>query len=255
MNGTSVQEMNGSFDTTIIGQRKENSSLNTTIAGLLEKNRSLDATITGLQEQNRSLNTIITGLRNDYRVLDTAIMELQKQKGSLKAGIPEFREEEKLLGLRATKLSAEKEIVKRKNEERKYAATKKQDIESDEVVSAQFGNLFRRCRRWTWKYFKLSAADFRIEDFPLFARELELVSWVDTNWKDKKYIQVRHLVEAVLGNILVGMVFKCPFAGCARDFRHEFLDLFETKLRGTILSPLPVMDRWFRCLLTDHSGR
>ena len=232
-NLASVQKENGSLNTTITVLRKEHRSLDTTIAGLLEQNRSLKTTITELQKGNRSLDAT-------NRSLDTTI-----------AG---FQEEKKHLDWRARELNGENEIVKRKNEElrswvtklehdlrevqeREYAAAKQQDIESHEVVSAQFEKLFRRCESWARRYFKLGVGDFRIAEFPPFAHELDLVSWSDTNWKGKKYFKLSHLVQAVLGNILVRKVFECPFAGCSRDFRREFRGLYEFKLRGTINQP------------------
>ena len=249
-----VQKENESLIATVTALRKENRSLDTTTTRLQEQNRSLKMTITELREGSRSLDATIAGLQEQNRSLKTTTTELREGNRSLDAIIAGFREEKKHLDWRARELNGENKTVKRKNEElrswvtklehdlrevqeREYAAAKLQDIESHEVVSAQFENLFRRCESWARRYFKLGVKDFRIEEFPLFAYELELVSWSDTNWKDKKYFKLSHLVQAVLGNILARKIFECPFAGCSRDFRREFRGLYEAKLRGSINQP------------------
>ena len=235
-----LRETSGSLGADLASVRNENRALNTTITRLSKENKSLDMAATESKEQHRSLTMTLVGLRKDNRSLNTATSRSQ--------------EEGRFLNGRVRELSAENEYLKRQNQdqcsrvaqleqdlrevqEREYAATKQENIESHEVVSARFENLFRRCESWARRYFKLGVKDFRIEEFPPFAQELELVLWSDTNWKDKKYFKLSHLVQAVLGNILVRKVFECPFAGCSRDFRREFLDLFEVKLRGTINQP------------------
>ena len=59
------------------------------------------------------------------------------------------------------------------------------------------------------------AWDLRIEGFPQFARELELVSWSDTNWKRTGCFKVNLLAQAVQGNISARKVLVSLFA--ARD--------------------------------------
>ena len=96
--------------------------------------------------------------------------------------------------------------------------------------------------------------DFGIEEFPLFAHELELVSWSDTNWKRKARLRVNHLGQPELGNILAREVLACPFAGCARDFRQEFRSLYEVKLEGNHRGSAHAGNRWMDTVLTEHSG-
>ena len=62
----------------------------------------------------------------------------------------------------------------RELQERERTTTKKQDIEQHEAASARFENLFRRCESWARRYFKLDVGDFRMEEFPPFAHEVEL---------------------------------------------------------------------------------
>ena len=215
---------------------------------------SFEARLGELRETSGLLSTDLASVRNENRALNTTIARLSKENKSLNTATSRSQEEGRFLNGRVRELSAENEYLKRQNQEqrsrvtqlerdlrevqeREYAATKQENIESHDVVSARFENLFRRCESWARRYFKLSVGDFRTEEFPHFAHELDLVSWSDTNWKGKKYFKLSHLVQAVLGNILARKVFKCPFAGCAREFRREFLDLFEVKLRGTINQP------------------
>jgi hypothetical protein len=120
-------------------------------------------------------------------------------------------------------------------QEREYAATGGQDTEPHDLISAQFADVFRRCENWARMYFKIPIRDFQIKDFPVLEEEVGLVSWGDVDWRGKERFKVNHIVQAVLGNILVKQVFGCPFQGCALDFQ-VIRGLYEAKLECTVKS-------------------
>ena len=129
-----------------------------------------------------------------------------------------------------------------------------QENERHDITGAQSESLFRRCEVWAWRYCKLVVGDFGIDEFPLFAHKLELVSWDDTNWKHKAHFRVDHLVQAVLGNFLAREVLACPFAGCARGFGREFRSLYGVKLEGNHRESAHAGNRLMDKVLTEHSG-
>ena len=209
-------------------------SLGTATTGVKGEDISLHTAFTASQKQSSSLNTVIEGLEETKKVLDGDVRELKGENEKLRSKVEEL------------------EQALREVQEREYAATKPRDTESHEAVSAQFENLFRECEDWAREYFRLGVGAFQIEGFPHFADELDLVSWGDIDWKDKKYFKVNHLVQAVLGNILVRLVFRSPFAGCNRNFCLEFCNLYEVKLKCTI-DPTTGYG-WKNPVLTYHSG-
>ena len=225
----------------------KNGILNKRVAGLIEATKKLTGELGELQKDNaaiesaqietRSLHTTIATLQEEKIIIDGNFRKLSVENEN-------YRRQNKELHSRVTQLEQDLRGV----QEREYTKTKrKQGAESHEVVSAQFGGLFRRCESWARKYFKLGIEGFEVEIFPPFARELELVSWSETNWKAKKHFKVSHLVQAVLGNILARAVFECPFAGCTWGFHEEFRALFEAKIRGTINQPTAGHGGWPRC--------
>ena len=48
---------------------------------------------------------------------------------------------------------------------------------------------------------------FDISKFPEFKRELEQVSWDNSDWGSKELFKVSHLVQAVLGNMIYDRIF------------------------------------------------
>jgi hypothetical protein len=116
---------------------------------------------------------------------------------------------------------------------REFASRKRGEIESHEAISAEFTELFRRCGMWARENFNIGLKEFRVEDFPKFQEEVALVSW-DADWHNKKRFKVSHLIQAILGHILVDEMFEDPFRGCAVDFGVPFGSLYKFKLQGTI---------------------
>lgn len=202
--------------TTAMVVEGEIGSLSTATTGVKGEDISLHTAFTASQKQSSSLNTVIEGLEEAKKVLDGNVRELKGENEKLRSKVEEL------------------EQALREVQEQEYAASKPRDTKSHEAVRSQFENLFRECKDWAWEYFRLGVGAFQIEGFPHFTDELDLVSWGDIGWKDKKCFKVNHLVQAVLGNILVRLVFRCPFAGCNWKFRREFRDLYEVKLKCTI---------------------
>ena len=238
---------------------------------ILELTNKIQSLEVELEEQRRAgelLYANVASAQNENQSLSMTITELQDESRS---AITQLEEEQKLLNWHSKGLRVENENLKGKNEElrsqilrleeywreiqeREYAEIRKQDNQRQDITGAQFESLFRRCEDWAWRYFKLGVGDFGIDEFPLFAHELELVSWDDTNWKHKARFRVDHLVQAVLGNILAREVLACPFAGCARDFGREFHSLYEVKLEGNHRESAHAGNRWMDTVLTEHSG-
>jgi hypothetical protein len=160
---------------------------------------------------------------------------LRRERGSLAKQVGDLQVENKLLekhnrGFGEWVVELQQTLIAMRA--REHTATKQQDIEPHEAISAQFESVFQRCEDWARRYFRIEIRDFPVEEFPLFAREVKLVLWKGVNWKYKKCFRVSHLVQAVLGNLLVRKIFECPFLGCVSDFRREFRNLYEIKLKG-----------------------
>ncbi|PUU75809.1 hypothetical protein B9Z19DRAFT_1130733 [Tuber borchii] len=103
--------------------------------------------------------------------------------------------------------------------------------ESHEAISSQFQEIFRRCSDWARDYFNIKIVDFHISKFPEFKRELEEVSWDNSDWSSKELFKASHLVQAVLGNMICREIFSSPFWGTPLDFHRQFEDMYWMKNR------------------------
>ena len=121
-----------------------------------------------------------------------------------------------------------------------YEKTKGVARESHEAISSQFREIFRQCSDWAKDYFNIKIVDFDISKFPGFRKELEEVSWGNSDWGSKKLFKASHLVQAVLGNMICRRIFSSPFSGTPPDFHQQFEDLYRMKYHSMSSSSSPI---------------
>jgi len=115
---------------------------------------------------------------------------------------------------------------KRKNSNSsRLKSTKKQGgprASSHEVISSQFREIFRQCSDWAKDYFNIKIVDFDISKFPGLKKELEVVSWDNSDWSSKKLFKASPLVQAVLGNMVYTRIFLLRSPERPRIFINSF---------------------------------
>jgi len=128
----------------------------------------------------------------------------------------------------------------RKFQTQEYEKTKSAARESHEAISSQFREIFRQCSDWARDYFNIKIAEFDISKFPEFRKELEEVSWDNSDWGSKELFKASHLVQAVLGNMICRQIFLSPFSGTPPNFYRQFQDMYQIKCHSIPSSPSPV---------------
>lgn len=120
----------------------------------------------------------------------------------------------------------------RRLQELDFNARKKDQAEPHGTTSQRFLNVFRMSTDWARDYFKIHINLFCLDDHELFKKHLTAVSWEGTDWTKKRELNVSHLVQAVVAEVLARRILLSPFAGCPSSFRHEFGQLYEVMLKG-----------------------
>lgn len=119
----------------------------------------------------------------------------------------------------------------RRLQESDFKARKKDQSEPHDTVSKRFLDVFRMSTDWARDYFKINIGSFSLDDHELFKRHLGAVSW-SSDWTRKRELNVSHLVQAVVADVLARRILLSPFAGCPRSFSHEVGQLYEAMLKG-----------------------
>lgn len=106
------------------------------------------------------------------------------------------------------------------------------DGESHITTSDRFFDVFQQSTAWARDYFKIPFHDFKIGNHKRFEKSLERVMCEGGSWANKKRMNVSHLVEAVVADLLVSRILQPQFAGCSESARHEFGRIFDVMLKG-----------------------
>ena len=160
---------------------------------------------------------------NEHLLRDKAALETQATvlKDTIAKISDKLEESERI---RDTQTEELKQLQSQEYEKSRSAAR-----ESHEAISSQFREIFRQCADWARDNFNIKTVDFDISKFPEFKRELEEVSWDNSDWNSKKLFKVSHLVQAVLGNMICDRIFSSPFSGTPLDFYRQFQDMYDMK--------------------------
>lgn len=113
-----------------------------------------------------------------------------------------------------------------------FNARNKDEGQSHHVVSAQFLDVFRQSTDWARDYFKIPFTSFRIAEYELFMKNLDGVLCGGCDWSRKKKMNVSHLVQAVVADVLARRILLPQFAGCPGSARHEFCQMYDVMLKG-----------------------
>lgn len=119
----------------------------------------------------------------------------------------------------------------RRLQESEFKARKKDQAEPHESVSQQFLDVFRISTDWARDYFRIDIRSFCVDDHELFKMHLGAVTW-ESDLTRKRELNVSHLVQAVVADVLARRILLSPFAGCPRSFAHEVGQLYEAMLKG-----------------------
>lgn len=119
----------------------------------------------------------------------------------------------------------------RRLQESEFKARKKDQSEPHDTVSQRFLDVFRMSTDWARDYFKINIGYFSLDDHELFKKHLDAVCW-GSDWTRKKELNVSHLVQAVVADVLARRILLSPFAGCPHSFSHEVGQLYEAMLKG-----------------------
>ncbi|KAG0633162.1 hypothetical protein HOY80DRAFT_913843 [Tuber brumale] len=185
---------------------------------VIRQNATLDATRAKIAKQKAKVDEVNERLQRDNEALETQAMVLKDTITKLR---DELEESERIREAQTEEL--------RQFQTQEYEKTKGVAREPHEAISSQFREVFRQCSDWARDYFKIKMADFDIRKFPEFKRELEEVSWGDSDWGSKELFKASHLVQAVLGNMICDQIFSSPFSGTPPDFYQHFQDMYEIK--------------------------
>ena len=112
--------------------------------------------------------------------------------------------------------------------------------ELHEDISSQFREIFRQYSDWAKNYFNIKIVDFDISKFPGIGKELEEVSWDNSDWGSKKLFKASHLVQAVLGNMICDRIFSSPISGTPPNFYPQFQDMYKLKYHSMSSSSSPI---------------
>ena len=193
------------------------------------KRAKLEKEIEKLAKENTELDEDKERLLRDKAALET-------QATVLKDTITKLRDElEESERIRDTQTEELKQF-----QTQEYEKTRGVARESHEAISSQFQEIFRQCAGWARDYFNIKIVDFDISKFPGFGKELEEVSWDNSDWGSKKLFKASHLVQAVLGNMICDRIFFSPFYGTPIDFYRQFQDMYEMKCHSMSSSSSPV---------------
>lgn len=121
--------------------------------------------------------------------------------------------------------------LKRKQHE-DFNAHAKDEGQSHQNVSDQFLDMFRLSTAWARDYFKIPFSEFRIDEHELFAASLERVLCGGCQWPKKKKMNVSHLVQAVVADILAQRILLLQFVGCSPSTRHVLGQIYDAMLKG-----------------------
>lgn len=119
----------------------------------------------------------------------------------------------------------------RRLQESEFKARKKDQAEPHESVSQKFLDVFRISTDWARDYFRIDIRSFCVDDHELFKMHLDAVSW-ESDLTRKRELNVSHLVQAVVADVLARRILLSPFAGCPRSFTHEVGQLYEAMLKS-----------------------
>lgn len=108
----------------------------------------------------------------------------------------------------------------------------KAEGKSHHNVSAQFLDMFQLSTVWARDYFKIPFGVFRIDEHELFAASLDRVLCGGCKWPKKKKMNVSHLVQAVVADILARRILLLQFAGCSPSTRHVLGQIYDAMLKG-----------------------
>lgn len=113
-----------------------------------------------------------------------------------------------------------------------FNAHTKNDGPSHYNVSAQFLDMFRLSTAWARDYFKIPFGVFRIDEHELFAASLDRVLCGGCKWPKKKKMNVSHLVQAVVADILARRILLLQFVGCSPSTRQVLDQIYDAMLKG-----------------------
>lgn len=113
-----------------------------------------------------------------------------------------------------------------------FASRKKTSVKSHDVISQSLDEIFSKSVDWSREYFKIDFRHFSIDEFPSLKKYMEWVSWEDSNWRAKKFLNVSHLVQAMIADLLATDILQWPFDGCEKGFLQHCGDLYEVMLNG-----------------------
>jgi len=196
-----------------------------------------------LIEHNGVLNAMLAKLSKEKAKLARANEDLLHKNTNLETQVPMLKD--KITKL-SDKLEESERIRDAQTEELKqlqsheYEKTKSAARESHEAISSQFREIFRQCSDWAKDYFNIKIVDFDISKFPGFGKELEEVSWGNSDWDSKELFKASHLVQAVLGNMICGRIFSSPFSETPLDFSRQFQDMYDMKYHSMSSSSSPI---------------
>ncbi|KAG0124761.1 hypothetical protein HOY82DRAFT_673416 [Tuber indicum] len=186
--------------------------------GVIKRNGVLEAELVKLEKQKAKVDEANERLQRDNEALKTQATVLKDGIAQLKGVLEESER------IREAQMEELRQL-----QAQDYERSKGATGELHEAISSQFRKIFAQCSRWARDYFNIKMVDFDISKFPEFKRELEEVSWSNSDWGSKVLFNASHLVQAVLGNMICDQIFSSPFSGTPQGFRQEFQDMYEIK--------------------------
>lgn len=138
--------------------------------------------------------------------------------------------EQKYYDLQIAYKHLEDELKRMQQED--FNARNNDEGQSHYVVSAQFVDVFRLSTDWARDYFKIPFSAFRIDEHELFMKNLDGVLCGGCHWPKKKKMNVSHLVQAIVAELLARRILLPQFSGCSESTRHEFGQIYDAMLKG-----------------------
>lgn len=115
---------------------------------------------------------------------------------------------------------------------RDFNARDKDEGQSHHVVSEKFFDTFQLSTNWARDYFKVPFNAFQIGEHELFAENLNRVLCGGCQWLNKKRMNVSHLVQAVVAEVLTRRILLAQFAGCPQSVKHVLGQIYDAQLKG-----------------------
>lgn len=112
------------------------------------------------------------------------------------------------------------------------ARARDEEGQSHYNVSGKFLDMFLLSQTWARDYFKIPFGVFRIDEHELFAASLDRVLCGGCKWPKKKKMNVSHLVQAVVADILARRILLLQFVGCSPSTRHVLDQIYDAMLKG-----------------------